>query len=197
MKQLKLTLIAVFAFATVSTVNAQDDNNPWTVGLSVNIIDFNNGDKLVDDYFGRDDWDVSKFFSRISAGKYLGSGFTLDAAFSMAEITDFGGSTAPVEYNYFALDVNARYDLNEAFGDTSWFDPYTYAGLGYAYLDGDEKLRGMTFNFGVGMNFWTGDNFGINYQTGIKTGLGDDIENHFQHSLGIVFRFGGNSDDSN
>ena len=82
-----------------------------------------------------------------------------------------------------------------AFGDTSWFDPYVYAGLGYSYLDGDEKLRGMTLNFGFGMNFWTGENFGINYQSGMKTGLGDNIENHFQHSIGVVFRFGGSSDD--
>lgn len=194
MKQLKLALVAVFALATVSSANAQDDNHPWIVGLGVNIVDFNNGDDLVKDYFGRDDWDVSKFFSRISAGKYIGDGFTIDAAFSMSEITDFGDG-APVEYNYFSLDVNARYDLNEAFGDTSWFDPYVYAGLGYSYLDGDEKLRGMTLNFGFGMNFWTGENFGINYQSGMKTGLGDNIENHFQHSIGVVFRFGGSSDD--
>lgn len=197
MKQLKLTLIAVFALATVSSVNAQDESNPWTVGFGINAIDFNNGNALVEDYFGASDWNIGKLLSRVTAGKYLGDGFTLHAAFSINSITDGGNGPDTVEFQYYSLDVNARYDLNELFGDTSWFDPYAYAGVGYNYLAGDSALRGSTLNTGVGFNAWVNDSFGLNYQTGIKVGMGDDIENHFQIAFGVVFRLGSNSDDSN
>ena len=32
---------------------------------------------------------------------------------------------------YWAIDANVKYDLNNLFGDTSWFDPYVYLGGGY------------------------------------------------------------------
>ena len=39
MKQIKLAVIALFTFATVGTINAQDSDNPWAVGFGVNAVD--------------------------------------------------------------------------------------------------------------------------------------------------------------
>ena len=173
MKRLKLAVIALFALVTVGSVNAQDSNNPWTVGFGMNVVDFRVGDgfeNIAKDYLGRDDWNTSKFFSRVTAGKYLDKGFSLEAAFSFNEITTFA-AIRDVEFQYYSLDLNVKYDLNELFGDTAWFDPYVLVGGSFVYLDGNEKLREGMLNIGWGANFWVSDNVGINYQTVVKKNL--------------------------
>ena len=40
MKQFRLAVMALFALAIVSNVNAQDKNNPWAVSFGANIVDF-------------------------------------------------------------------------------------------------------------------------------------------------------------
>ena len=191
MKQLKLAVIALFTLVTVSSVNAQDSENPWTFGLGFNAIDFRTttglGD-IAEDYFGTSDWNTSRFLSRISAGKYIDHGITVEAAFSVNRITSIYAKNDS-ENKYYALDLNAKYDLNELFGETDWFDPHAIAGFSYAYLDGDSSEGQLTFNIGVGFNTWFSDSFGLNFQTVAKRRLGDKVPDHFQHSLGVVFRF--------
>tara|TARA_R110002073_G_scaffold325109_1_gene503748 strand:+ start:10678 stop:12045 length:1368 start_codon:yes stop_codon:yes gene_type:complete len=197
MKRLKLAVIALFALVTVSSVNAQDSNNPWTLGFGMNVVDFRiptGFSDIAEDYLGRNDWNASKFFSRVTAGKYLNKGFSLEAAFSLNDIKHFNGRN-DVQFHYYSLGLNVKYDLNELFGDTSWFDPYVLVGGDFVYLDGPQKLREGMLTIGFGMNFWVGENFGINYQSVAKGNFADKVQDHFQHSLGIVFRFGGKDTD--
>ena len=56
MIQLKLAVIAVFAFLTFGNVNAQDENNPWAIGFGSNVVDYfqpdtNFGDDFKDQAF--------------------------------------------------------------------------------------------------------------------------------------------------
>ena len=90
MKQFKLAVIALFMFAGISSVNAQDENNPWVVGFGVNIVDFYTpgasfGDNAKD-LLGNGDWNFLPSISRISADKYLDKGFTLQLAGSLNKI---------------------------------------------------------------------------------------------------------------
>lgn len=198
MKRLKLAVLALFAVVMVSSVNAQDSNNPWVVGFGVNIVDFRSTDGIGEqfkDLLGNKDWNYTNSISRLNAEKYIKNGFTLQFAGSMADITNMNGAT--VDAFYWALDLNVKYDLNKLFGETGWFDPYVYVGGSYASLDaqGSNSVSEGMLGYGVGFNTWINDNFGINFQTGTKENFADKIPSHYQSSLGVVFRFGGKDTD--
>ena len=195
MKRLKLAVIALFTLVTVSNVSAQDENNPWVVGFGVNVVDFYNGSdftKNVKDLLGNGDWNILPSISRISGEKYLDKGFTLQLAGSINKIETVKGKNDS-DFLYWAIDAIVKYDLNNLVGDTSqWFDPYVY--LGGGYVSANSKAEGM-LNVGLGFNSWFNENLGINFQTGTKKGFSDKVKTHYQTSLGLVFKFGGNDTD--
>ncbi|MDY0781271.1 OmpA family protein [Tenacibaculum sp. IB213877] len=197
MKQLKLAMLAMVAFLTVGTVNAQDENNPWAVSFGINTIDVRIPTEFGDyakDYIGTGEWadNTLPSISRISAERYLNDGFTLQLAGSLNKIKTFR-TKDDSDLLYWAVDANVKYDLNGLFGETGWFDPFVYLGGGYADMD---DLGGEgTLNAGLGFNTWFNDNLGLSFQTGGKKEFADKIQDHFQHSLGLVFRFGGKDSD--
>lgn len=194
MKQIKLAVIALFTFATVATSNAQDSDNPWAVGFGVNAVDVRIPTEFGDyakDYIGTSDWNILPSISRITVDRYLNDGFTLQLAGSLNKIETFAAENDMDEL-YWAIDANVKYDLNNLFGETSWFDPYVYLGGGYTSLA--DEGEGM-LNAGLGFNTWFNDNFGLNFQSGGKKEFGDKVQDHFQHSVGVVFKFGGTDTD--
>lgn len=194
MKRLKLAVIALFALVTVSNVNAQDENNPWVVGFGINNVDYYGNSNFVNqvkDLLGNRDWNVIPAISRISAEKYLDNGFTLQVAGSLNKIKTVA-TVDDSDFIYYGIDAIVKYDLNNLFGDTSWFDPYVY--LGGGYTSADSKGEGM-LNVGVGFNTWVSDNFGINFQTGTKKGFSGNVGTHYQTTAGLVFKFGGKDTD--
>ena len=196
MKLLKLAMVALFTLVTVSNVSAQDENNPWVVGFGVNVVDFDDTSRdfgvQFDDYIGTTDWNFLPSVSRISAEKYLEKGFTLQLAGSLNKIETFSEKNDSDEL-YWTIDANVKYDLNNLVGETSqWFDPYVYLGGGYVTFG--EASEGM-LNIGAGFNTWFTDNLGMNIQTGARKGFSNEIRYHFQHTLGLVFKFGGTDTD--
>ena len=196
MKHLKLAVIALFVFAFVGNVSAQDDNNLWVVGFGGNIVDFNGAGSdignLVKDFGGTSDFNFLPSVSRISVDRYLEKGFSLQLAGTINTIETVN-SLNDTDELYHAIDLNVKYDLNNLVGDTSqWFDPYVYLGGGYTTFG--DLSKGM-LNFGGGFNTWFNDNLGLNFQTGIKDDLSNEIQSHFQHSVGLVFKFGGTDTD--
>ena len=196
MKHLKLAVIALFALVTVGNLSAQDENNPWVIGFGGNIVDFNDSSADISgqlkDFVGTSDFNFLPSVSRLSAEKYLEKGFTLQLAGSMNTIETVSSPNDTDEL-YYAIDANVKYDLNNLVGETSqWFDPYVYLGGGYTSF-GDVS-KGM-LNIGGGFNTWFNDNLGLNFQTGFKDDLSDELRSHFQHSVGLVFKFGGTDTD--
>lgn len=195
MKQLKLAVMALFTLATISTVNAQDSNNPWVVSFGINAVDVRTSPDFGDyakDYIGVRDWNILPSISRISAEKYLDKGFTLQLAGSINKIKTVLRDNDS-NHLYWAIDANVKYDLNNLIGDTSqWFDPFVY--LGGGYTSANSKGEGM-LNVGAGFNTWFNDNLGVSFQTGAKRNFADKVDDHFQHSLGLVFKFGGKDTD--
>ncbi|ALU73976.1 OmpA family protein [Tenacibaculum finnmarkense] len=199
MKQIKLAVIALFTFATLGTANAQDSDNPWVVGFGVNSVDIRGSrkfGKLIKDGLGTSDWNILPSVSRISAEKYLSDGFTVQVAGSLNKIETFLKKDDS-DFLYYAIDANVKYDLdplvNLIFKNTTpYFNPYIYLGGGYTSIDSSGE--GM-LNAGAGFNTWFNDNLGLNFQTGAKHGFGDNVRGHYQHSIGLVFKFGGTDTD--
>ena len=197
MKHLKKVLFVLVLFASIS-MSAQDENNPWSVDFGVNAVDFYPTNQAgmggwFDEYVNiNDHYNLIPSISRVRVGRYLGDGFSLGLAGSLNKIDKMGDAPAS-DLSYIAGDLDIRYDLNNIFGDSKWFDPYLSVGGGYTFLDSEGA---GTFNGGAGINFWFNDFIGLNLQSVYKHSF-DEAQQlpHFQHALGIAVKFGGKDTD--
>jgi len=197
MKHLKKVLFVLVLFAGFS-MSAQDEDNPWSIDFGVNAVDFYPTNQAgmggwFDEYVNiTDHYNLVPSISRIRVGRYLGDGFSLGLAGSLNKIENIG-DVAASDLSYIAGDMDIRYDLNNLFGDSNWFDPYLSVGGGYTFLD--EEGSG-TFNGGAGVNFWFNEFIGINLQSVYKHTFDEERQlPHFQHALGIAIKFGGKDTD--
>jgi outer membrane protein OmpA-like peptidoglycan-associated protein len=205
MKNLKRILFAMLIVFAIN-MQAQDEDNPWAITIGTNAVDFfptnhpsiisANGDSAgwLDEFGNaRDHYNfASSPISRVHVGKYIGDGFSLGGAVSFNQITQVGEMSVPEDI-YIGLDMDIRYDLNNAFGDTKWFDPYATFGGGYTFIDKDGA---GTLNGGLGANFWLAENLGLNVSSTYKHTFDDTyLLPHFQHALGLIFKFGGKDTD--
>ncbi len=202
MKHLKRILFALLIVVAIGNLQAQDEDNPWAITIGTNAVDFfptnypgmldsqgNNTVWLQEFANSRDHYNFSSSpVSYVRVGRYIGDGFSLGGNLSFNQIDQIGENSITEEI-YVGLDMDIRYDLNNAFGDTKWFDPYASFGGGYT-LYGENGAG--TLNGGLGANIWFSETFGLNIQSNYKHTFDDTyLTPHFQHNLGLVFKFGG------
>lgn len=200
MKTIKLCIICAILFS-VNLVQAQDENNKWALSFGINAVDINKGGfndfgNMVKDYLGTSDWNVIPAISTVSVSRYMNYGLSVKVAGSLNKIDKVSGGDVD-GLSFFALDAAAVYDLNNLFGQTAWWDPFVTFGVGGAWIDEDSAF---TITPGWGFNSWFNDNIGIafssTYNSSAWTGgnfKSVDASSYFQHSLGVVFKFGGPS----
>ncbi len=197
MKHLKKVLFVLVLFAGFS-MHAQDENNPWSIDVGINAVDFYPTNQAglgnwFDEYFNvGDHYNILPSISRVHVGRYLGDGFSLGAALSLNRIEKIGDNSGD-NLSYIGADLDIRYDLNNIFGQSKWLDPYVAVGGGYTFVD---ELGAGTFNGGLGINFMFNDFVGLNLQSTYKHSFDEARQlPHFQHALGIVVKFGGKDTD--
>lgn len=215
MKNLSRLLLVTVLLVCFSTTNAQDKNNPWAISLGVNAVNVYpvgenapQGDYF-DEYFNvTDHWNILPSISRIAVSKYLSDGFTFTAAGSINRITkwgQFGDDVTSARVNdlaYYALDGTISYSFMNLIKSNK-FDPYIGVGGGYTWIgegkyntlsnsNGNNNSVGAgTLNGSLGVKYWVTKNVAIEAQSTYKHSFEDYLTKHFQHSLGIVFKFGG------
>jgi outer membrane protein OmpA-like peptidoglycan-associated protein len=194
MKRLKIAVIALFTLVMVSNVNAQDENNPWTVGFGVNLVDFYDGNDIggqIEDLFGNKDWNIIPSISRITVGRYIKNGFSAQLAGSINKITHeiLDGDSDDL---YYSIGANLLYDVNNLVGETGWFDPFVYLGGSYVSVASEGDIMPSV---GFGFNTWFNDNIGLTFQHRSALSLGDNVRSHYQSSLGLTIKFGGTDTD--
>ncbi len=191
-----MALLLVIGF---TNINAQDNNNPWAIGFGVNAVDFyptNPGLAGHGSWFNEfgnasDHYNMIPAISKLTVGKYLADGFSFEAAGAINKISEVGDNSVS-DLSYFSLDGAVKYDLNNVVGNTAWFDPYVSVGGGYTWLD---NWGTGTFNGALGANFWFNDNIGLNIESKYKHTFESNIVQHFQHSAGVMIKFGGTDTD--
>ena len=173
---------------------AQDSNNPWAIGIGVNAVDFypTGEDAPLGDYFDKffnvgDHYNVLPSLSTISVSRYLSDGFTFSATGSINKIENFGDADVD-DLSYYGLDGTIKYN----FLKSTTFDPYLGVGGGYTWVD---DIGAGTLNGTLGFNVWFSENVGLNIQTSYKHAFEDYLATHFQHSAGLVIKFGGKDTD--
>ena len=194
MKHLNRFLLASLFVFGLTSVQAQDANNPWAIGIGVNAVDtYPTGDDggFGEDFFNvSDHWNILPSISRLSVGRYIGGGFVFEAAGSVNQIDKVGNSRVN-DLSYYALDGALNYSLRAALNG-GWFDPFLGAGGGYTWLDNSGF---GTLNGTLGFNFWFSDNIALNIQSTYKYAFEDVNPTHFQHAAGVKFVFGGKDTD--
>lgn len=209
MKHLNVYLVIALLFIGVGVTNAQDENNPWAIEVGINAVDFypTNAETtgrfsnsqtpdaqsaLFEQYFNyRDHWNVVPSVSRISVGRYIGSGFTFAAVGTLNRIEKVGELEVD-ELSYYAADGEVKYSFRELLNGF-WLDPNIGIGGGYTWVD---DIGYGTANALVGFRFWLIENLALNIQSTYKHAFEENYgATHFQHSAGIIFKFGGKDTD--
>lgn len=161
----------------------------WLVGLGWNVVD-DAGLRFDQAFNANTNWNFVAFPSRVSIGKYFDNGLGLELIgsynlYKEGNLVDNQILTEDVDY--FSVDLRASYDLNYLFGETGFFDPYVGVGIGYA----DANNLGRTnFLSTIGFRLWMNDNLGVDINTNGHFALKEEATNHYQHALGLVYRFG-------
>ena len=193
MKNLSRLLFALLIVLSFNA-NAQDSNNPWGLGVGINAVDIypTGEDAPLGGYFDEffnvgDHYNILPSLSRISVGRYLGSGFVFTAAGSINRIDKFGDASVD-DLSYYGLDGTISYN----FLPQGTIDPYLGVGGGYTWVD---NVGAGTLNGTLGFNLWFSDNIGLNIQTAYKHSFEDYLPKHWQHSVGLAVKFGGKDTD--
>ena len=200
MKRIKISLASLALIATVGSVQAQDENNKWSIGFGVNTVDIRTphdfGDFLKD-WGGARDLNVLPAITKLSVARYIGAGFSAEVDGSMNRIKK-GYKGVDQDESFWNVNLQAKYALRRLFTtESGWFDPYLKLGGGYtSYKSEYSKEDGaVKLLAGGGINFWFTDHLGLNVQTGYNHGFQKDGTDYFQHSAGIVIKFGAKDTD--
>ncbi|MGS2725805.1 OmpA family protein [Psychroserpens sp. BH13MA-6] len=193
LSRLFFAMLIVLSF----NANAQDENNPWKIGIGANAVDFYPvGEEAplgeyFDEYFNvTDHWNYLPSLSRVSVSRYLSDGFTLTAAGTINRIDKIGDTSAD-DLSYYGLDGTISYSFANLINSES-VEPYLGVGGGYTWVD---DIGAGTLNGTLGINYWFSENIGVTVQSSYKHSFEDYLAKHFQHSVGLAIKFGGKDTD--
>ncbi|WP_269685954.1 OmpA family protein [Flavobacterium lacustre] len=222
MKHLNKLLVAVMMVMGL-TSHAQDSNNPWAISFGVNAVDTKTsaggGNNWLDRHFSqpfavKDNWNILPSVSYLSVSKYVGDNFSFGISGSVNKITKFvtfdptatGHDsrgyivTNPGDLMYYGIDATVKYSFMSLI-KSKVIDPSLSVGGGYTFF-GDSSYG--TVNPGAGLTLWLTEGIGLEFATRYKKSFGDrtvgnnttpDAPSHFQHTAGLIFKFGGKDTD--
>ena len=216
MKHLSRFLFASLMVFGLTTVNAQDKNNPWSIFVGSNAVDFfpvgdpignppgaggglEERGNLFEEFFNANDhWNFIPSVSVLSVSRYIGDGFVVSATGSYNVIQRFGGRTTTEDLQYYSADGQISYSFKELVG-LNWLDPYLGVGAGATWLEqeGSEAIVSFgTANGSAGVKFWLGENWNVGVGTTYKYAFEEEFgRDYFQHTFGIGYNFGGKDTD--
>ena len=214
MKNLNKILVAVMMILSLSS-NAQDSNNPWAFSFGVNALDTRTdaggGRNWLDRHFSqpfavKDNWNILPAVTYIGVSKYVGDNFSFGVSGTFNKINKFvtyspaNGYVVsnPGDLMYYGVDATVKYSLQSLI-KSKVIDPSLSVGGGYSFL-GDSSYG--TLNTGAGVIFWLSENVGFELNTKYKKSYGEretagipDAPSFFQHTAGLIFKFGGTDTD--
>ena len=210
MKKLLLlsTFILAYGFAMAQPYKTIKTFKPykWMLGVHWSVIE-DDGNQLGDLFNVASSWNYQYYPTKLSLDRYLRYGWSLEA--SATYNTYLPGKrvndTTGLASIFFCADVNGKYSLYNLYAPRMrWIEPYFTFGLGYTFRSSAAVAPHVpTLNLGLGFNVWFHKNVGLQIHTNGKLGLWPGFwdsglhTNYFQHSAGIVARWGGGRKSNN
>lgn len=171
----------------------------WMVGVHWSVIE-DDGNQLGDLFNVASSWNYLYYPTKISVDRYLRYGWSVEASATYNTYTPAKriNDTIGLSSIFACVDVNGKYSLYNLYAPRMrWIEPYFTFGLGYTYRSSAHVAPGVpTLNLGFGFNIWPTKMIGLQIHTNGKLGLWPGFwdsglhTNYFQHSAGIVFRWG-------
>ena len=192
----KLLLIVLFIFGTTS-VQAQDENNPWQVSFGMHAVDQEADQQTsITEFFDvSDNWNISAPFSMFSVSRYLGNNLSFGVGMSFNSISKYATGFEMSEASaHRTADAMLKYSFGNVLDWGSW-EPFVGIGPGYTWM-ADENW--MTGNFSLGINYWMNERWGLTFQTQYRESFDDGILDEggsMMWSAGISVKLGGTNSD--
>jgi len=207
----KFTLLAIIAFFAIShSLDAQNTDYKWAIGINWQYEDFNVVDLKFPDQFKYTKWQGYHFPSTISVGRTLNPSFNVFGQFGISklEYDRMASIGQPLSSDKFWTgDLNIAYKFANGYmmKETSWFDPYIYLGIGASSIKDLGVTNGTTYLkqvTGLGFNFWLTEKVGLNFQAALDNVLAPKLSttnekraNYAHYTFGVKFRFGAKDTD--
>lgn len=191
MRSIKFLIYTLTILLGTNQIFSQDTYNPWSIGLGINAVN-NPVTGLEGDEGQFKTWNQDVAGFRLSGARYIKKGFVFQTDISLNSIKEVDENSEE-KFPYISFDGMFKYSLNSNSVKLSMLDPYLSVGGGYTWLN---EIGAGTLNGALGLNLWFTDHFGVNIQSAYKHAFKDYGIKHFQHSAGIVFKFGGVDSDN-
>ncbi len=210
-------LMAVMTFFLMVSVNAQNDTDKWYIGVGMHAVDYTAVRPAFSGYFQWDDYSVAPPLSKLTVARTLSKKFAVDLEASFGQIDDKRLGINDEFYTLAGLGV--RYHiLQKKWGDFylrggANYHRYEYEDVSFPYYGNgasgsygeypgleqpvDPQNNNFAVTGGAGLNFWFTNNFGFNVESNYVwlPAFDTDYFDHFQHSVGLAFRFGNRDKD--
>ena len=187
MKRLVFQLILILPLFIFHISFAQDKYSPWTASLSTNAV--NNPVRMLPGEKGKfQTWNMDPAGFKLGLARHIYGKWSFESLVSLNSIRQ-EHINRDEKFPYISVDGMFKYNLSNGFV----FNPYLTLGGGYTWLD---EIGAGTLNGGIGFNVWVTYNFGFTAQSVYKHAFKDYGLSHYQHSAGIIFKFGGTDSDN-
>jgi len=213
MKSLRQKVTGGLLLLVVSLVHSQTINAPWVIGVGAHAVNHKSIEKdastsvLNGGYANINNYKLVPPPTRLSIARNLNRFFVADLQLSLGSIAN--KRVEMKEKFFMSASPGAQFKFNSLWKDeNSWFDPYFRLGAGILFHDyrsvvgyGKGKDEQSQIHFiaspALGSNFWITNKIGIGLQLeyAITPGNGSAIEDYFQVSMSMLFRFGKNDTD--
>ena len=191
MKYLRFILITIiFASGVKSYSQLSNDETPWIVGLSYNIVD--DSALRFDEFFNvGEHWNTIFLPTAVNVEYIFSEKFAAEAVLSYNRFIPQEESFYVPPSNkkdYLGIDINAKfYFLKKDVLRPEIFMPYVMSGVGYSTVD---TLNWFHFNFGLGVAYWFNPVWGAKIQTTGKWTFDlSDSTNYKHHMIGVMYLF--------
>ena len=211
----KILFAAMMAMSFCS--HGQDKNNEWAISFGANAVDTRTSDRpgnLDDQFTGvfkvKESWNIFPSISYFSVSKYVGDNFSFGIQGSVNKIDKFAYWIGPGHKDveiinpndliYYAADGIVKCSFMNTI-KSKVIDPNIHIGGGYTFF-GDNSFG--TINSGAGLTIWFTETIGFSLDMTCKHSFGDrngvdaktpDSPTHFQHTAGLIYKFGGKDTD--
>lgn len=204
MRIYKLKFCTFLLVASVVTMSAQTEDNPWLLSVGVSAIDiYPEGENFE---FFNDNWNVGLPY--LTVGRYLFKDASFGLTGTYNRIEKWGKAELDEDLMYLSFTGLFNYSFSNLL-KLNKLDPHIGLGVGYTWIEegpynrnnsGEpDSLNGWGhINLSGGISYWFSDNLGLTLQTTynhIGEGDRDILPQHWRHSLGLSVRYGGTDTD--
>lgn len=182
-------MVCLAMLCTAGKLKAQNQDHPWLLGFGIHFVDYTSVDPMFKGLYDFKDFQSVPAFSKFDIAKNLNNSFAVELSLSGGSVSRTGNGN-----QFFGdADLLLKYLLANDYilKSRASIDPYIAVGPGMSFLGTNSSFA---INAGIGTNIWFSDAVGIRLQTMYNKSSDDIVGDYFQHTLGLVIRFGAGKD---